>query len=234
MRWTLPIVFTVVAVAACSKPTEPAAPAPAAAVAAAQGAVSQAAAAFKVDGEGFIHNWLVLDPIGLTDDSEHSEEVEKPMFAKEYFADQLAARPKANDKVKVGNTELVWREVKLDASTSQIDVVQFCEEHGTSADQALFWAVAYVVAPEEMKGVKLAIGSDDSCVWWVNGKEQIRAYESRGVNADDNVSDPITLQKGLNVVRFAVINGDGPGGACARFLDAKDAPVTNLQVAGNP
>ena len=186
---------------------------------------------YKPDAEGFIRNWLVLDPIGLQD-VEHTEEVEKPMFAKEYFKEQLTTQPKADAKVTVGGKELVWREVKADDFS--IDLNQFSTDHNKDTDSVLYWGVTYVTAPEEIKDVKLAIGSDDSSVWWVNGKEVIRVYDGRAVNQDDNVSKPLTLQKGVNVIRFAVINGDGPSGVCARFLDSADKPVKNYTVMTVP
>jgi hypothetical protein len=90
--------------------------------------------------------------------------------------------------------------------------------------------VTGIAAPEETKNVKLAIGSDDSSVWWLNGEEVVRTYGGRAVNPDDDISKPVTLKKGMNVLRFAVIQGDGPAGACARFLDSADKPLTKIAV----
>ena len=194
------------------------------------GLISMAADApktFKPDAEGFILNWLILDPIALVD-VDHVEDVEKPMFAKEYFKDQLSVRPKAEDKVTVAGKELRWHEYK--SGDYEIDLAQFAADHSKDPDSCLYFGVVYVTAPDELKDVRLAIGSDDSSVWWVNGKEVARAYAARAVNQDDDISKPLTLSKGLNVVRFAVIQGDGPTGACARFLDAASKPVKNLTI----
>jgi hypothetical protein len=129
---------------------------------------------------------------------------------------------------------LQWREVKLDAATKQIDLVQFATDNTNATESVLFWGLTYVVADEDMNDVKLAIGSDDSSKWWVNGEEVITAYEARPVNADDSVSKAIMLKKGVNEVRFAVINGGGLAGACARFLDSNNKPVTKLAVSAVP
>jgi hypothetical protein len=48
---------------------------------------------------------------------------------------------------------------------------------------------------------------------------------------DDGVSKRITLNKGANVVRAAVINGGGATDFCARFLDENDRPITGLSVS---
>ena len=93
----------------------------------------------------------------------------------------------------------------------------------------LFWVVGIVNCPEEMKDVRLAIGgSNAASVWWVNGKEVIGIYGDRQTVIDDGVSKKLTLKKGPNVVRAAIINGGGATDFCARFLDAQDKPITKL------
>jgi hypothetical protein len=47
---------------------------------------------------------------------------------------------------------------------------------------------------------------------------------------DDGVSGRLTLRKGRNVVRAAIVNGGGATDFCARFLDGEDRPITNLAV----
>jgi hypothetical protein len=81
-----------------------------------------------------------------------------------------------------------------------------------------------------MSGVRLAIGSNAASVWWVNGKEVIGIYGDRQTVIDDGVSKRITLQKGPNVVRAAVVNGGGATDFCARFLDADDNPIKGITV----
>jgi hypothetical protein len=81
--------------------------------------------------------------------------------------------------------------------------------------------------------VRLAIGSNAASVWWVNGKEVVGIYGDRQTVIDDGVSKRITLQKGPNVVRAAVINGGGATDFCARFLDANDNPVKGVTVSLN-
>jgi len=71
--------------------------------------------------------------------------------------------------------------------------------------------------PEEMPGVRLAIGSNAASVWWVNGQEVIGIYGDRQTVIDDGVSKRLTLKQGPNVVRGAIINGGGATDFCARF-----------------
>jgi len=101
---------------------------------------------------------------------------------------------------------------------------------GKPTSDVLFWAVTIVNCPREMSGVRLAIGSNAASVWWVNGKEVVGIYGDRQTVIDDGVSKRITLQKGPNVVRAAVVNGGGATDFCARFLDADDNPIKGITV----
>ena len=93
-----------------------------------------------------------------------------------------------------------------------------------------FWAVTIVDAPTELRDVRLAIGSNAASVWWVNGQEVIAIYDDRQTVIDDGVSRRITLKKGRNVIRAAIINAGGATDFCARLLDARDDPITALTV----
>ena len=81
-----------------------------------------------------------------------------------------------------------------------------------------------------MRDVRLAIGSNDASVWWVNGQEVIGIYGDRQTVIDDGVSKKLTLKKGPNVIRCAIHNQGGMTDFCARFLDAEDKPIKNLSV----
>jgi hypothetical protein len=78
--------------------------------------------------------------------------------------------------------------------------------------------------------VRLAIGSNAASVWWVNGAEVIGIYNDRQSVIDDGVSKRITLKKGPNVIRAAIVNAGGATDFCARFLDAEDRPMTGLTI----
>ena len=61
-----------------------------------------------------------------------------------------------------------------------------------------------------------------------------RRYGVRQTSTDDNVSKRLTPKKGLNIIRFAVIQGDGPSDCCARFYDARQKIITNLTISLDP
>lgn len=178
------------------------------------------------DAEGFIPRWLILDPIpsntGLTDNAV------KEAVKKEYFPNQFNVVPRDGDKVTVNGEELRWHAV--DTKEYNVNLYHFAYAQNKPTSFALFWAVTIVNCPEEMRDVRLAIGSNAASVWWVNGREVIGIYGDRQTVIDDGVSKRITLKKGANVVRCAVINGGGATDFCARFLDANDKPLKAFTV----
>ena len=94
----------------------------------------------------------------------------------------------------------------------------------------LFWAITVVNSPREITDARLAIGSNAASVWWVNGNEVIDIYNDRQTVIDDGVSKRLTLRKGPNIVRAAIVNAGGATDFCARFLDAQYRPIKDLTV----
>ena len=95
----------------------------------------------------------------------------------------------------------------------------------------LFWAVTVVNCAEDINNVRMAVGSNSASMWWLNGEEAIVLSGDRRMVKDDCVSPRLTLKKGKNIVRGAVINGPGMSDFCVRFLDEKGQPVRNISVS---
>ncbi len=180
-----------------------------------------AADTFSPDTDGFIRNWLVLAPIPLPEDSGASE------IDKDLIKGEAAVMPKAGDKVAIGGAELVWQPQQ--ASDYFLD---FVTAYGTvRGEDAAAYAVAYVMADEEMK-VTLSVGSNDQCKAWLNGKQVVRFAETRTLEKDTEKAE-VTLTKGQNVLVFKVINEKNSWQGAARFL--KDGvAVRNVKIALAP
>jgi hypothetical protein len=173
--------------------------------------------------DGFIQRWLLLEPIpcnGLTDSFVQAA------VKKEYFPNQFTVIPKDGDKVTVDGKELAWHAV--DTKLYNVNLYHFAYALNKETTNVLFWAVTIVNSPREMPNVRLAIGSNAASVWWVNGQEVTSIYGDRQTVIDDGVSKRLTLKRGPNVVRAAIVNGGGATDFCARFLDADDKPVTGI------
>jgi len=178
------------------------------------------------DADGFIQRWLILEPLntnGLTDTAVQAA------VKKDYFADQLNVVPRDGDKVNVDGAELTWH--ALDTTNYNVNLFHFARAYSKKTSDVLFWAVTVINSPREMRDVRLAIGSNAASVWWVNGKEVIGIYGDRQTVIDDGVSKRLTLNKGPNVVRAAIINGGGATDFCARFLYAEDRPLKEITVS---
>ena len=173
------------------------------------------------DADGFIQRWIILEPIrsnaALTDNAV------KETVRKEYFPNQLSVIPHDGDKVTVAGEELTWHAV--DTKEYNVNLYHFAYARNKPTSFVLFWVVTIVNCPEEMRDVRLAIGSNAASVWWVNGQEVIGIYGDRQTVIDDGVSQRLTLKRGANIVRCAVINGGGATDFCARFLDAEEKPL---------
>jgi hypothetical protein len=176
--------------------------------------------------DGFIQRWLLLEPIGVTGLTDTAVQA---AVKKEYFPNQFTVLPHDGDKVAVGDAQLTWHAV--DAKLYNVNLYHFAHALGKPTSDVLFWAVTIVNCPQEMHGVRLAIGSNAASVWWVNGKEVIGIYGDRQTVIDDGVSKRLTLNQGPNILRAAVVNGGGATDFCARFLDAEDKPLKGFTVS---
>jgi hypothetical protein len=177
------------------------------------------------DDDGFIQRWIILDPIrgGSLSDSAVQAAVKT-----EYFPNQFSVVPKDGDQVTVAGSQLTWHAV--DTTKYNLNLYYFASSFGKQTSNVLFWCVTVIVCPEEMSDVRLAIGSNAASVWWVNGEEVIGIYNDRQTVIDDGVSKRLTLKKGPNVIRAAVINAGGATDFCARFLDSEGNPLKGYTV----
>jgi hypothetical protein len=180
--------------------------------------------------DGFIQRWLILEPIPANELTQNGVQAE---VKKEYFPNQFSMLPHNGDKVTVSDAQLTWH--AEDTKLYNVDLYQFARALGKPTTNVLFWVVTVVNAPQEMKDVRLAIGSNAASVWWVNGEEVVGIYGDRQTVIDDGVTKRLTLKKGPNILRAAIVNGGGATDFCARFLDANDNPIKGLAITlSNP
>jgi hypothetical protein len=178
------------------------------------------------DAAGFLQRWVLLEPIKVP--GQLTESAVRAAVDKQYFPDQLAVMPRDGESVTVADEPHLWHAV--DTTNYNVNLYHFAYALNKPTSNVLFWAVTRVEAPHEMRDVRLAIGSNAASIWWLNGEEAIGIYGDRQTVIDDGVSKRVTLVKGLNTIRVAVINAGGATDFCARFLDADDVPVRGLSV----
>jgi hypothetical protein len=180
------------------------------------------------DPEGFLQRWLLLEPINKPNRSNTPfvGTYVRNAFNTEYFPNQFTVIPHDGDKVKVGDQELAWH--ALDSTNFNVKLFRFAYGLNKPTYGVIFWAVTIVNSPREMKNVRLAVGSNSASMWWLNGKEAAGLFDDRRMVMDDVVSKRLTLNKGRNVLRGAVINGPGLSDYCVRFIDENGEPVKGI------
>jgi hypothetical protein len=182
------------------------------------------------DAEGFIQRWLLLEPINKPNrgNTVFTDSYIREAFKTEYFPNQFTVLPKDGEVVKVGEQELSWH--ALDSKNYNVKLFRFAYGLNKQIYGVLFWAVTVVNSPKEMKNVRMAVGSNSASMWWLNGQEAVILSGDRRMVMDDCVSPRLTLNKGRNIIRGAVINGPGMSDFCLRFLDENGEPVKDLTI----
>jgi hypothetical protein len=180
-----------------------------------------------VDARGFIHRWLVLEPIPVAGRLTETAVQEALQLAT--LPHIPGARPNDGEVVAVNGAEHVWH--ALDTLNYNLNLYHFAWALSKPTSNVLFWVETTVDSPREMSGVRLAIGSNAASRWWLNDEPVIALNDDRQSVIDDGVSRRITLRKGGNVIQAAIINGGGATDFCARFLDENDQPVRGLAVS---
>ena len=210
----------------------------------------------KPDNEGFIRRWTLLEPIDKPNSGNtvFTDTYLREHFNREYFKGQQTILPKDGQKVKAvfqqeqapagfgrgaqqmpeGPTvktvkqTLTWH--ALDSENFNVKLFRFAEKWGEKVYGVLFWGVTIIDCPEDIENVRLAVGSNSASMWWLNGEEILLLSGDRRMVKDDAVSHRLTLKKGRNVLRGAIINGPGMSDFCVRFIDEKGNPVTNYSI----
>jgi len=180
------------------------------------------------DPDGFLQRWLLLEPIPnqLRTNAGFTEAFVRNAFQTEYFKEQYTLTPKDGDKVTVNGQELAWH--ALDSSLFNVKLFRFAYGLNKTIYGVTFFAYTVVDSPREMKNVRMAVGSNSASLWWLNGEEAVGLFGDRRMVMDDCVSKRITLHKGKNVIRGAVINGPGMSDFCLRFIDEAGNPIKDL------
>lgn len=183
------------------------------------------------DSDGFIQRWLLLEPINKSIRSNlvFTNNYLKTQFDTIYFPNQFTVIPKNQEKVKVGQQELIWHALESPDFNVKLFRLAYGLKKHTYA--VLFWVVTIVNSPRETKNVRLAAGSNGGSSWWLNGKEAVVLDGDRRMVMDDCVSTRLTLNKGRNIIWGAIINGPGLSDFCVRLLNEKGEPINDLTIS---
>jgi hypothetical protein len=169
--------------------------------------------------DGFVTRWLFLGPIRGP-----KGETGVRLLDTDVVGGEANLRPSADSKTKVPGGEGVWK--PLESLSGMMEL--------PPAEQCTGYLVAYLVLENEAKGLKLRIGSDDQAKVWINGKPVLRVEADRAAAPDQDTVGNITLNKGVNVVVFKIVNGGGPWGGCLRFARPDGNPFDDVRASLQP
>ena len=180
------------------------------------------------DARGFLQRWLVLEPVkkNLRNNSGITEEYLKTTFANENFSQDYNAVPKAGETVKIGTQTLKW--YALDSKSFNFNLHQFSYGTNNALAGIMFWMVTVIDCPQEIKNVRLAAGVNSGGAFWLNGEKILNVPGDKDIIVDNVASPLVNLKKGRNILRAAVINGQGMCNFVARFVDETGKPVTSF------
>lgn len=186
------------------------------------------------DADGFIQRWLLLEPINKPNrgNAGFVDTYIKRELTREYFPGQFTVIPRDGDKVTAEGEELAWHAV--DSTKFNVKLFRFSSGLNKRVYGVIFWAVTVIDCPREITNVRLAVGSNSASMWWINGDEAVALTGDRRMVMDDCVSKRLTLKKGRNVLRGAVINGPGMSDFCVRFIDENGEPVRDFATTLEP
>jgi hypothetical protein len=95
------------------------------------------------------------------------------------------------------------------------------------------YAVCYIRAEAEQRGLRMLVGSDDQAKVYLNGKEVYKSPVPRSFIAEQDNMPDISMKTGLNVLVFKVVNGAADWQGSIRFTDAQCNPVKGIKVTLN-
>jgi hypothetical protein len=183
----------------------------------------------RVDERGFIHRWLVLEPVPVP--GRLTESAVKEALLSAALPEDTDAPRIDGGAVTVAGAARKWH--ALETLNYNLNLYHFAWALSKPTSNVLFWVVTTVDSPRDMTAVRLAIGSNAASRWWLNGEPVIALSDDRQSVIDDGVSRRVALRKGRNVIRAAIINGGGATDFCARFLDENDRPIVELTTSLN-
>jgi hypothetical protein len=96
------------------------------------------------------------------------------------------------------------------------------------------FAVCYLQSEAEQRGLQMLVGSDDEAKVYLNGKQVYKAPVPHGIVAVQDTVPDISLNAGLNVLVFKVVNETEAWKGSIRFTDAAGQPLKGIRVTLDP
>src|SRR5262249_6311293 len=143
---------------------------------------------------------------------------------RQQLPDEAHLRPRPGERLKVGESELVWKEHR-----SQEWVVDFNAVLGQVTERSVAYAVCYLESDHAREDLWLQVDSDAQAKIYLNGREIYQCRRVRALKGLDTVG-PVALKQGTNVLVFKVVNERGGWEGCVRLVDDDGRPAQGIRV----
>lgn len=170
------------------------------------------------DDQGFVRRWLLLKP-------ESKPNRTNTLFVDSYVRENLDTGWNKGDDFM---DTLTWH--ALDSRLFNVKLYRYAVGTETGRYGLIFRVITIVDCPEDLKDVRLAVGSNSASMWWIDGEEVLILSGDRRMVMDDAASRRLTLRKGRHVITGSVINGPGMSDFCLRFIHEDGTPVLDYDV----
>jgi hypothetical protein len=187
-----------------------------------QAAAAQRAQALRAQDPGMIKQWLLLAPIAVGTNGAVAVDHEQILH-------EAGLRPRAGEKIKVGENERVWSGVQL--PDYRLD---FNGLLGEVHEHSVAYAVCYIRSEVDQAGLVMKVGSDDQSKVYLNGRAIHRRLHGRTYFEDQDAVSGIELKAGVNVLVFKVVNQILRWEGSIRLTDSADLPLKGIKVTLDP
>jgi WD40 repeat protein/serine/threonine protein kinase len=170
-----------------------------------------------------IKQWLVLLPIPF-----EGKDGARAL-REEQLLGESRLRPRAGERIKVGQSELVWRQV-----SSEDYLLDFNRLAGAPTGYQVAYAVCTIQSEAAQSGLLLKIASDDQARVYLNGKLIYECSIPRSYSPVEDTAEGIDLKAGTNVLIFKVVNETRYWQGSIRLTDAAGQPVKGIRDTPTP
>jgi hypothetical protein len=187
-------------------------------------AAQRAAREARAQDPGAIKEWLVLAPVPL-----HGADA-FTAWAEEQIPQERRLRPRAGERLKVGEVELVWSAVRRADPLFDFSEILSVPGSGSAA-----YAVCYIQAEAAQSDLVLKVASFDTARVYLNEREVYRRTQSAPLSPEQDVVRGVALNAGLNVMVFKVLveKGSTWEGSVA-ITDPAGQPLKGIRVTLTP
>jgi serine/threonine protein kinase/WD40 repeat protein len=173
---------------------------------------------------GFLEHWLVLAPIPLSTNQTGAQGLEI-----EQVQGEGQLRPRTGELTLVGGRALKWQPVDL-----KDDLIDFNAILAQQTEWSAGYAVCYIRSEVEQRGLQLFVGSDDQSKIYLNGKEVYKFLSRAAFHGEQDTVTNLTLNAGLNVLVFKVVNEVFGWQGGILLADAHGNAVKGIKVTLDP